>query len=497
LSITLEIVSGRITSVRPTAHPQLIIDGRDVPLPERAVILPGFVDTHCHLIGPGMMADRVSLHGARSAADCAAIVDAHARSIPRGEWIIGFGWNQYAWPDGSLPHRSILDALLPDHPVALHRIDTHSVWLNSRALREAGIVPHEIEGGEIELDANGEPTGLLIDNAVKLLDAMLPAPSVEQRMRWLEYGVNECLRYGITEIHDMNVEPERLEPMTRLAEAGGLRIRCNVFLEAQHDQWRALPAPTGLAHNLDIVGVKYFTDGALGSRGALLLEPYSDAPETCGLELMGSEELAERAGAAIEAGFAVATHAIGDAANRLTLDAYRQLRGRYPSALLRIEHAQIVHPDDAPHFAELNIIPAVQPTHCTSDATMAEARLGPERCGYAYGWQSLRATGVPLIGGSDFPVETPDPVAGLRAFVFREPVPGGGAWYGEEAISPADALDAYTRWAPFGVPGARQRGRLEPGYDADIVVLSGDPFEDPGAEVLMTIVEGKIVYRRE
>jgi predicted amidohydrolase YtcJ len=491
---SLRISSGRIESATPSESSRLFIDGREVALPRGAVILPGFVDTHCHLIGPGMMADRVGLQHARSAEECARLVAVRVATAAPGDWIFGFGWNQDLWPDGRLPDRSTLDAVAPDHPVALYRIDTHAAWLNTRALHQAGITPGEIEGGKIEVDEEGEMTGILVDNAVKTFDASLPEPGVEQRRRWIEYGVRECLRYGITEIHDMNVEPERLEPMTLLAEAGGMRLRCNVFLEAQRDQWRAIPQPETLASNLHIVGVKYFTDGALGSRGALLLEPYSDASETRGLELMSSAELVERASGAIEYGYAVATHAIGDAANRLVLDAYAVLRANYPEALLRIEHAQIVHPDDVPRFALLGVIPAMQPTHCTSDAAMAESRLGPRRCSYAYGWRSLRSTGVALIGGSDFPVESADPLPGIRAFHFREPVPGRGAWHPEQAVTRGEALDAYTRWAPLGIPGNTKRGSLEPGYAADVVVLDGDPFEDRDARVLMTIVGGRIEY---
>ena len=491
---TVRIAGGRVESAHLSERSRLFIEGRELSMPAGSIILPGFVDTHCHLIGLGLMASRVGLQGARSAAECARRVASHAAGVPVGEWIVGFGWNQEEWDVRSMPDRHVLDAAVPDHPVLLQRIDSHAVWMNSPGLRCAGIEPAEIEGGRVDVDAAGEPTGILIDNATKLAEAMLPEPGKEQRRRWIEWSAAECLRLGITEVHDMNVEPERIEPMTLAADGGGLPLRCQVFLAGGRDEWRAFPSPRTIAPNLGIVGVKYFADGALGSRGALLLEPYSDAPETRGLPLITARELAARAAEPLERGFAIATHAIGDGANRTVLDAYAELRGRFPAGLLRVEHAQIVHPDDVPRFAGLGIIPTMQATHCTSDAMMAEARLGSERGRYAYGWRFLRDHGVPLLGGSDFPIESPDPLAGLLAFNAREPVPGAGSWHGEQAISRDEALSAYTEWAPLGIPAQPRRGRLREGYDADIVVLDRDPF-DRDCRVLLTIVAGTVVYR--
>jgi len=491
----IRVASGVIESVTLAASPRLFIEGRELPLPRGAVILPGFVDTHCHLIGLGMMASRVGLRGARSAEECARRVAQRAAGRPPGEWIIGFGWNQEEWDDRGMPDRTRLDAATADHPVALYRIDSHAIWLNTRALAEAGIVPHAIDGGSIEVDGEGNATGLLIDNAMKLVEARMPPPSADQQRRWIEFSVEECLRLGITEVHDMNVEPERIESMTRAAEGGGMRLRCQVFLAGQNEEWRGFSSPAVLGPNLRTVGVKYFADGALGSRGALLLEPYSDAPETRGLGLLDADRLVDLATPAVERGFAIATHAIGDAANRLVLDAYERLRSAHRHALLRIEHAQTLHPDDIPRFARLGVLPAMQAIHCTSDAAMAEARLGPERCDHSYAWNELRKLGVPILGGSDFPVESADPLAGLRAFYYRRPDGSTEGWRPGQAVSRRVAIDAYTAWAPLGIPGNNRRGRLAVGCDADLVVLDGDPFHESTSAVL-TVVGGNVVMRR-
>ncbi len=494
----ISIVDGYIESILPDRADRLWLNGIEYPLPRGAVVLPGLTDAHCHLIGLGLMADRVDLRGARSPRECAERMAARAARLPAGVWVEGFGWNQEEWGDLRMPDRSFLDPLLPDRPAVLQRIDSHASWVNGAALSAAGIVPHEVPGGEIALDANGLPTGILIDNAMKLVERAVPPASVERRAGWIEYGARECLRFGITEVHDMNVEPERLEPMAIASERGGLGgLRCNVFLAAQGEEWRSFGPPARLTPDIDVVGVKYFMDGALGSRGAFLLEPYADAPETCGIRLLTSEELHDLALEPMSLGFAVATHAIGDAANRLALDACARLRPRDREAILRIEHAQIVHPSDRRRFAELGVLPSMQPTHCTSDARMAERRLGAERCGHAYSWRSLRELGLPIPAGSDFPIESPDPLAGLRAFSFREPEPGGPAWYGEERISQQEAIDAYTTWPTLGIPGGPRRGRLEEGYEADLTVLSADPFVEPEARVLATIVAGTIRYEAE
>ena len=499
MRIECSSTTGLIEAVLPSNRPQLFLDGTEYPLPAGALVLPGFTDSHAHLIGLGEMGSKVNLVDARSAKECAQRIAEHARTLPAGTWVQGFGWNQERWDSPALPTRELLDSLIPHHPVILLRIDTHAAWVNSAAIHAANITPRLVEGGQVLLDDTGQPNGLLIDNAMMLAFQQMPPITTEQKMEWLDYGVGQCLRYGITSLHDMNVEPERLEAMTRLAERGGMKIRCSVFLKAQGEEWRAVPQPGPLAKNVDIVGVKYFADGALGSRGALLLQPYSDAPATCGIQLLSADQLAGLADEPARRGFAVATHAIGDGANRLVLDAYQQLRNRYPDALLRVEHAQIVHPDDVPRFAELGVLPSMQPTHCTSDAAMARQRLGAVRCGYAYGWQNLRRTGVPILAGSDFPIESPDPIAGIRAFVERLDNSTKKSWHPEQRITEQEAIAAFTEWPAAGIPGNPWRGRIAEGYAADLVVLAGNPCAAAEATTiattLATIVAGNVVWR--
>lgn len=492
--LEIEVTRGVIAVARRSERPRILIDGIAFPLPERARILPGFVDSHCHLIGLGMMAERVPLHGLRSPGECARRVAERARGLERGTWIVGFGWNQELWEGRDWPDRSILDAEVPDHPVILHRVDTHASWVNSLAIHIAGIRPMKVSGGEVVLDGEGIPTGILIDQATALVEQIMPQPTTEEKAAWISAGVRDCVRLGITEVHDMNVEPERLEAMTRVAEGGAMLLRCRIFLSGMNDEWRAVPRPSPLGPNLDTVGVKFFADGALGSRGALLLEPYSDAP-TLGISLIERDDLIERGSRVLAAGYGVATHAIGDRANRLVLDACQQLRSRYPEGLLRIEHAQIVHLDDLHRFAELNVIPSVQPVHCLSDATMALGRLGAVRCRSAYRWRSLLETGVVLMGGSDFPIESADPRAGIAAFINRRPAGASEAWYPDETIDPDSAVCAYTEWGQRGVPVPSMRGRIQAGYDADLVVIDGDPLN--GGEIVATMVAGVPVYRRD
>lgn len=493
----IEVISGRIERIVASERARLTLDGREIALPPGAQIFPGFTDTHLHLMGIGMMAERVNLRGARSAEECARRMAERATVLPPGTWVLGFGWNQEEWSDGAPFIRSLLDALLPSHPAVLKRVDSHALAANSVALASAGTLPHDIEGGAIVRDADGEPTGLLIDAAMTLVERAAPPPSERDRERWIAAGVAACHGVGLTAVHDMDIEPARLSAMIVLAERGELKLRTSLFLHAQSG-WPhgSITAPQTLAPYLDAVGIKLYADGALGSRGAFLLDPYSDAPETCGISMLDIEAIIERSVPALEAGFGIATHAIGDGANRVVLDAYDRLRERFPAALLRVEHAQNLHPYDVPRFAALDVVAAVQAIHCTSDAAMADARLGAERAAErAYPWRALIESGAAMVGGSDAPIESPDPLLGLRAFVDRTPLGSDQPWTPAMRIGREDALAAYTSRASRGLPKRFRHERyFEPGAAADIAVVVGDPFADSEARTVLTLVDGEIVH---
>ncbi len=474
---SVEVRDGLIERAVPAERTTLSIDGAEVPLSSDARILPGFVDTHCHLIGPGEMSGRVDLVGASSAEETLRRVEAFADERPGEGWLLGFGWNEASWPDRERLHISELDRLFPQRPVSLYRIDTHAVWCNSAALRQSGLERRAdpVEKTLILRDEQGEPTGLVMEAAIKRMETGMPARTEEEYMAWYRYGAELCLKHGITEVHDMNVHPDWIEPLIRLAEAGELPIRVRVFLDGPRELWRDFGRPGEIAPNLHIDGVKFFADGALGSRGAWMMKPYADRPKERGVPTISADQLVELALEPFRGGFAVATHAIGDAANNLVLDAYERLRPHAPRGVLRIEHAQIVQPDDISRFTSLNILPAVQPIHCTSDIEMAETRLGTDLSAILYPWATFRRASRPLLAGSDFPVETPDVFAGIEAFVNREGP--DGPWNPQERITAQEALAAYTSWAPLGVPDRPLRGRLQRGFGADLVVWSGGEAE--------------------
>ena len=485
----VEVEGGRIVRSVRSSRASLRLDGRALELPDDARILPGFVDAHCHLIGPGQMGERVWLGGRRSAADCLDAVSSFADAHPDLDWVLGFGWNDEEWEEPEEFSREILDRILPDRPLVLYRIDTHGVWCNTRALEQGGIraLASEENREVIPLRSDGEPSGLLLEGGVKWLEAGMPAPGEEDFIRWYRTGIDYVLRFGITEVHDMNVQPEWLPALVKLAESGELPIRVRLFLDGTKDGWKEFDRPGMIAPNLYVDGVKFFADGALGSRGALLLEPYADEPSTRGVGTITADELDELARGPLDRGLAIATHAIGDAANRIVLDGYRPLRSAYPHAILRIEHAQIVHPEDIPRFSELRVLPSVQPIHCTSDIRMAERRLGPDRTSIAYSWRSLIETGLPLLAGSDFPIESGDPWKGIESFVERRG-PDRRAWHPEERIDPHRAIAAYTAWPHLGLPDRARRGRLQRGFDGDVVVWEG-------GRALYVIRGGEIVRR--
>jgi hypothetical protein len=468
-------------------------------------LTPGLVDGHCHLYGLGKALAALDVKGQTSAAAVAALVGAAAKSTPEGEWITGRGWDQNLWSPQAFPSKDLLDAVAPKHPVALRRVDGHAAWVNSLALARAGITAATVDpsGGKIVRDAAGQPTGVLIDNAVDLILNVIPADSEATRERMILAAQDVAVAAGLTGVHEMGIDDTTVSVYRRLAADGRLKLRVYAFLTGE-GQIETLPRrtpdrdPDGNAMFV-LRAVKLYADGALGSRGAAMLLPYSDDPGNRGLDLMTPEEVGHAAQGAAASGWQLGIHAIGDRANRVVLDAYAPLAGR--DLRFRIEHAQIVAPEDLRRFGQLGVVAAMQPTHATSDMAWADERIGEARLGGAYAWRSISAGGAHVVGGSDFPIEDVPPLLGLYAAVTRQDVHGqpAGGWLPGQKLSLDEAVRLFTvepAWAAFA---EQHRGRIIVGQVADFSVLDRELWPDQrllAVQVVMTIVGGKVVYAR-
>lgn len=486
---------------------------RVIDLAGRTVV-PGLADSHLHLEGIGMARTGVDLVGTNSVNEVRARVKKAVKAAKKGAWIKGRGWDQNDWAEYQkkgikFPSAKDLDDLAPDNPIVLERIDGHAIWVSSKAMALAGVGPktRSPPGGEIVKGKNGKPSGIFIDNATALIDAKVPAPSKDEVRTALILAQKDCLGAGLTQVHDMGVDRATLEVMRELDASGELRLRVYAMLDGhQEDLGGAMAAgpvlPADPSKRLTIRGVKFFSDGALGSRGALLLEPYSDDPKAAPTPLLAPEILEARIRSAKDAGFQVATHAIGDKANRMVLEIYERVFGSSAAtARPRIEHAQIVHPEDLGRFAKGGVIASMQPTHATSDMPWAEQRLGQGRLAGAYAWRSLLTTGATIAAGSDAPVEDFSPILGLYAAVSRKDMFGSpeGGWLPGERMTPAQALRAFTRGAAIASFREEEAGRVKPGMLADLTVLDRDPLAVSEEElnrvrVMLTIVGGKIEF---
>jgi predicted amidohydrolase YtcJ len=470
---------------------------------------PGFTDSHAHLESLGAALMNLSLLDAPSPEAIATRVAERMSTLPPGGWIRGRGWDQNLWPSRAFPNRATLDAVAPDNPVYLTRVDGHAVWVNSAVLKMAGIsaATPDPQGGRIVRDALGEPTGVFIDNAIDLLSALLPQPNEEERTHAVELAVQACLKVGLTEVHDMGVDLQGIDIYKKLIARGEFPFRVNAAIGGAGATWEYYrkTGPDRGDGRLAVRAIKLYADGALGSRGAALIESYADDPGNRGLTLLSSEEIRKIAGEAVKLGFQVCVHAIGDRANHIVLNVYEDVLKSLPDkqfqARFRVEHAQVIDPGDIPRFNSLGVIPVMQPTHCTSDMGWAEERLGPTRVNGAYAWRSLLDQGSIIPGGSDFPVEAPNPLWGFYAAITRQDQEGRppGGWHPEQCMTREEALKAYTVWSAFAGFEEKSRGTIEPGKLADIVVLSDDimkiaPSEIIGTSVRMTIVGGDIVY---
>lgn len=474
-----------------------------------ATLWPGLIDAHAHLRGLGSARHQLALNDLTSLEAVQEALAAWAEKHPGDGWLTGRGWNQMLWPGQAFPVAADIDAVVSDRPVILERIDGHAVWVNSRALALAGIDAETVApaGGEIILGEDGRPTGILVDNAEALVTRLVPPPDEGQTVAEFLTAIREANARGLTGVHEAGISFDDLQALHALARDGDLSLRINVMLSDSTENLDRQGQPErGLyGDRLSVASVKIYADGALGSRGAALLAPYTDRPQSRGLLFLEQEDLVARIGRANERGFQAAVHAIGDRANRVVLDAFDEVQGGKPSLLRnRIEHAQVVAEEDIKRFAQLGVIASMQPTHATSDMWMAEQRLDPPRLAGAYAWQQLRRAGAHLALGSDFPVEPVSPFFGLHAAITRmnrEGEPPGG-WRAEEALVLETALCGFTRDAAFAGGDEALVGSLRPGQWADFLVLDEDPFEVEAAALWKiqpreTWLAGERVYPRD
>lgn len=484
----IHVERGRIRAVLPCATGSIVrTETASFEYPGCS-IHPGFVDNHAHIMGLGEFVSNTRLDAATSQADAVRML---REAEPRDGWVRGRGWNHELWSDASLPSRATLDEAFPNVPVYATRIDGHCAWANRIALEHAGI------------DPSGH-NGLLIDDDMLPVMNVMPEYSDETIREFIIRAATICSEHGITEVHDMDVSEAAARITRELAESGKLPIRVQSFVRGQNGEWLEhglLPAG-GEFHRM--AGVKLFADGALGSRGALLSAPYTDDINNLGIEVISVEHMLTQCNSALDAGWqAIAIHAIGDQAVTNVIDTYEALRKRDDASevILRIEHAQHVRPEDVERMKKLNIVACVQPTHCISDAVMAEKRLGQQRLPWSYRWRSFLDAGVHIGAGSDFPIEDPSVLAGIDAFVRRIPRGMQAPWQEHECISHQEALYAFTEGAHRTVGMDYRRGKLEVGFDADFTIIDCDlrsckSEEILGSNILATFTAGVCRYSR-
>lgn len=484
---------------------------RVVDLGGRTVI-PGMVDAHGHVANLGAALANVDLVGSTSVDDVVARVVARVAGRPAGQWITGRGWDQNRWGDTRFPTHDKLTAAVPDHPVALTRIDGHALFANRKAMELAGITAatRDPDGGQIIRDDAGNPTGVFVDNAMGLVSRAVPALTRDQVKQNVVAAIAEAQKWGLTGVHDAGSSETVLDVYDELGRTGQLNFRLYAMVSGGRTDSPALDrlftrGPQTALHDgtLWVRSIKLYSDGALGSRGAALLDPYSDDAKNTGLLVSNPKFIESVAVRALRSGFQVNTHGIGDRGNRVVLDAYESALRQVPVAdhRFRVEHAQILNYADIPRFAQLGVIPSMQASHQTSDMYWAGARLGTHRLPGAYAWRSLLNTGVVIPNGSDFPVEYVNPLISFHAAIARQDAndwPAGG-WYPEQVMTREEALKSMTIWPAYAAFQETDLGSLAPGKRADFVVLDQDIMRVPASLVLKTRVVstwvgGKAVY---
>jgi len=467
-----------------------------------AMIFPGFNDAHTHLGGAGRTKLNIDLTGVKSLSAMLDQIQSAAKAAPAGRWLTGGNWDHTLWSEKVLPSRQDLDRVTGGHPAFLDRIDGHIAIANSAALAAAGITgkTHPPQGGAIDLDAGGEPTGILRESAQDLVYKVIPPPSHDERRQGDELAINDALAHGVTSVQDLSTWDDFLV-FEEMEKEGNLHIRISEWLPFKDslDDLKKMRAHHDIHDPLLHTGMlKGFMDGSLGSRTAAMKSPFADDPANTGLPQFAQDELNKLAAERSAAGFQLGFHAIGDKAAAMALDSFAQ-SGVSRNARNRIEHAQVVDPADIPRFKQLGVIASMQPNHLLTDMNWAMDRLGPQRAAYSYAWKAFLDAGVPLAFGTDYPVEPITPFRGLYAAVTRMNEAGTKSYFPENKLTRGQALYAYTQGSSYAEFAEKRKGKLAPGYDADFILVDRDlyavaPPQLLGATVLQTFVAGKQVY---
>ncbi len=493
------IAIGTNAEIKRLAGPQTHLH----PLNAGTTIFPGINDAHTHLGGAGQTKLNVDLTGVKSLAEMLASVQKFAQAAPAGHWLTGGNWDHTLWAAAVLPTRQDLDKVTGDHPTYLERIDGHIAIVNTAALKAANITGKTAapQGGAIDLDASGNPTGILRESAKDLVSKIIPPPTAAERRRGDELAIADALSHGVTSVQDFSDWQDFLT-FEQLEKEGHLHLRIYEWLPfiAPLDQLKKMRAHHDANDTLLRTGMlKGFMDGSLGSRTAAMKQPFSDDPKNSGLPQFKQDQLNKMAVERAQAGFQLGFHAIGDRAAAMALDAFSQ-PGVSTTARNRIEHAQVVDPGDIPRFKQLGVIASMQPNHLLTDMNWAESRLGPQRAAYSYAWKAFLDAGVPLAFGTDYPVEPITPFRGLYAAVTRMNEAGTKTYFPENKLTRGQALYAYTQGSAYAEFAEKHKGKLLPGYDADLILVDRDLYTCPApailkTKVLETIVAGKTAYK--
>ena len=497
------IAGDKIIAVGSDADVRKLGAKREIALAGKTVT-PGLIDAHCHLYGLGLDMERVSVRQLDSAEAVAKVVADAAKTRPQGEWLIGRGWDQNRWPGQQFPTRAVLDAVVSDRPVLLSRVDGHAIWVNSKALEVAKVTrdTKDPPGGKILRDDKGEPTGVFVDNAEDLVSKAIPPSAPDAIERRIRAASKAAVEAGITGVHDMGVSDETAAVYEKLAAANELPLRVYAFLAGDPANLARVRQPPKPAVGRFVMrAVKYFADGALGSRGARLYQEYEDDAGNRGLWVTEPEALTSAIETATGGGWQVGVHAIGDAAIGAVLDSFIRASKKFEGGdhRMRIEHTQVIASQDIQRMVDVKAIASMQPTHATSDMPWAEKRVGGDRIKGAYAWRTMINKGIPIAFGSDFPVEDVPPILGIYAAVTRQDAKGepAGGWMPKQKLSLDEAINAFTNGAAYAEFAEDKRGMIKVGMTADVTVFDRALAPDRTlleTKVALTIVGGKIEH---